>query len=94
MAMMATTTSNSMRVKAIREERRDGKGFMASIRTTDAIQRPENESGNGKRITRNAGRVIVAPTRAMADPGEASRLAIAAGRDLIPEATFCEWWPH
>ena len=51
MAMMATTTSSSMRVKASREEERvKVEGFIARIRRFGFIQLPENETGNVKSI--------------------------------------------
>jgi len=51
MAMMATTTSSSMRVKASREEVRvKVEGFMARVRKMVSIQLLENTAGNGKRI--------------------------------------------
>jgi hypothetical protein len=73
MAMMATTTSNSMRVKAIREERSNVESFMARIRLDGFIQRPENEAGNGKRTVLNWCRGIGVPTIAIADPAGVSK---------------------
>jgi hypothetical protein len=80
MAMMATTTSSSMRVKASREDVRvKFEGFMARIRKMVSIQLLENTAGNGKRIGLK----------------RFTQSWHSTGRYLpIPEATFCAWSSH